>query len=205
MELPLADLLIIDHHAPAQTYKKMIDAYPNAVLARTDGNALPRRRTRAWRPVRDHDRVSADCGAHRARLPVKTRVYAPPAPDLTGVRTQAGDYVETQLAERMDRPQLVGDLVTNWHKYGERRKTVALSRLASRTRSTSRMNLSIRRSGRKHRRHDTKGRAGPQHMPRLQNSGISRLGISGSLRSKMCLSNARRRPRATFNGLTRST
>jgi hypothetical protein len=117
---------------------------------------------------------------------------------------QASDYVETQLAERMDRPQLVGDLVTNWHKYGERRKTVALSRLASRTRSTSRMNLSIRRSGRKHRRHDTKGRAGPQHMPRLQNSGISRLGINGSLRSKMCLSNARRRPRATFNGLTRS-
>lgn len=34
MELPQADLLIIDecHHAPAQTYQKIIDAYPNAVL-----------------------------------------------------------------------------------------------------------------------------------------------------------------------------
>ena len=34
---------------------------------------------------------------------------------------------ETQLAERMDRPQLVGDIVTHWHKFGERRKTVAFA------------------------------------------------------------------------------
>ena len=34
---------------------------------------------------------------------------------------------KTQLAERMDRPQLVGDIVTHWHKFGERRKTVAFA------------------------------------------------------------------------------
>jgi DNA repair protein RadD len=43
------------------------------------------------------------------------------------VRTQAGDYVEIQLAERMDRPQLIGDIVSHWHKYGERRKTVCFA------------------------------------------------------------------------------
>src|SRR5262249_2559988 len=43
------------------------------------------------------------------------------------VRTQAGDYVENQLAQRMDRDQLVGDIVTHWHKYGERRRTVAFA------------------------------------------------------------------------------
>ena len=34
MELPAADLLIIDesHHCPATTYRKIIDAYPHAVL-----------------------------------------------------------------------------------------------------------------------------------------------------------------------------
>jgi superfamily II DNA or RNA helicase len=34
MELPPADLLVIDeaHHCPAETYRKIIDAYPNAVL-----------------------------------------------------------------------------------------------------------------------------------------------------------------------------
>ena len=32
-----------------------------------------------------------------------------------------------QLAERMDRPKLIGDICTHWHKYGERRKTVAFA------------------------------------------------------------------------------
>ena len=58
---------------------------------------------------------------------VKTRVYAPVDPDLKGVRTVAGDYVESQLADRMDRPKLIGDIVTHWHKFGERRKTVAFA------------------------------------------------------------------------------
>jgi superfamily II DNA or RNA helicase len=58
---------------------------------------------------------------------VKTRVYAPVDPDLTGVMLHAGDYVDSQLAERMDRAQLVGDIVTHWHKYGERRKTVCFA------------------------------------------------------------------------------
>jgi DNA repair protein RadD len=49
MELPPADLLIIDecHHAPATTYKKIIDSYPNAVVVgltatpcRGDGRGL---------------------------------------------------------------------------------------------------------------------------------------------------------------------
>jgi superfamily II DNA or RNA helicase len=58
---------------------------------------------------------------------VKTRVYAPVVPDLKGVKVQAGDYVESQLAERMDRPKLVGDIVTHWHKYSERRRTVCFA------------------------------------------------------------------------------
>ena len=33
----------------------------------------------------------------------------------------------SQLAERMDRPKLIGDICTHWHKYGERRKTVAFA------------------------------------------------------------------------------
>ena len=49
---------------------------------------------------------------------------------------QAGDYVKSQLAERMDRPKLVGDIVTHWHKYGERRKRSPLP-LTSHTRSIS--------------------------------------------------------------------
>ena len=57
---------------------------------------------------------------------VKTRVYAPVDPDLRA-ETRVGDYVETQLAERMDRVDLIGDIVTHWHKYGERQKTVCFA------------------------------------------------------------------------------
>jgi superfamily II DNA or RNA helicase len=58
---------------------------------------------------------------------VKTRVYAPVNPDLRGVETRKGDYVEGQLADRMDRDKLVGDIVTHWHKFGEQRRTVAFA------------------------------------------------------------------------------
>jgi DNA repair protein RadD len=42
-------------------------------------------------------------------------------------RVQAGDYIVSQLADRMDRAELIGDIVTHWHKYGERRKTVCFA------------------------------------------------------------------------------
>src|SRR5215207_10134265 len=42
-------------------------------------------------------------------------------------RTVAGDYLESQLADRMDQPKLVGDICMHWHKFGERRKTVVFA------------------------------------------------------------------------------
>ena len=53
-----------------------------------------------------------------------TIYYAPADPDLKGVETRQGDYVVNQLADRMNRDDLVGDIVSNWHKYGQRRKTL---------------------------------------------------------------------------------
>jgi hypothetical protein len=54
---------------------------------------------------------------------VGTTYYAPTEPNLRGVRTQAGDYVLSELAERVDRPDMVADVISTWHRYGERRKT----------------------------------------------------------------------------------
>jgi DNA repair protein RadD len=129
MDLPPADLLIIDeaHHCPATTYRKIIDAYPDAVLlgltatpCRGDGRGLGG----IFETIIECPQVA---GLIAQKFLVPTRCYAPTTPDLTGVRTQAGDYVENQLADRMDRPKLVGDVVTHWHKYGERRKTVCFA------------------------------------------------------------------------------
>jgi DNA repair protein RadD len=46
----------------------------------------------------------------------KFRVFAPTHPDLTGVRTVAGDYHEGDLSAAMDKPDLVGDIVDTWLK-----------------------------------------------------------------------------------------
>jgi superfamily II DNA or RNA helicase len=129
MDLPRAELLVIDecHHCPAKTYRKIIDAYPNVILlgltatpCRGDGRGLG-----------GVFEATTECPQVGELIEqgylVKTRVYAPVIPDLKGVRVEKGDYVESQLAERMDRPKLVGDIVTHWHRYGECRKTVCFA------------------------------------------------------------------------------
>ena len=129
MLMPLADLLIIDeaHHACAMTYKKVIAAYPNAIIlgltatpCRGDGRGLGG----IFETMIECPQVPDLIDQHYL---VRSRVYAPVDPDLRGIRTQAGDYVESQLAERMDHDKLVGDIVTHWHKYGERRRTIAFA------------------------------------------------------------------------------
>ena len=129
MALPAADLLIIDeaHHCPANTYRQIIKSYPNAVLigltatpCRGDGRGLG--------GIFD---VIVECPQVPELIQqgflVRTHVYAPVDPDLKGVETRVGDYVASQLAERMDLDDLVGDIVSHWHKYGQRRKTVCFT------------------------------------------------------------------------------
>lgn len=51
--------------------------------------------------------------------------FAPSEPDLSAVRTVAGDFHEGELAEAMDRPTITGDIVETWLKRGENRPTFA--------------------------------------------------------------------------------
>ena len=129
MDLPPADLLVIDeaHHAPPIPIAKSSKAIPTlsclgltATPCRGDGRGLGG----IFETMIECPQVAE---LIEQGYLVRTRVYAPVNPDLKGVRTVAGDYVESQLAERMDRPKLIGDIVTHWHKYGERRKTVAFA------------------------------------------------------------------------------
>ena len=59
-------------------------------------------------------------------------VFAPADPDLTGVKTQRGiggelDYNETQLAEAVDKPALVGDIVQHWQRLAAGKPTVVFA------------------------------------------------------------------------------
>lgn len=55
------------------------------------------------------------------------RVFAPSHPDLTGVKTVAGDYHEGQLGDRMNKPELVADIVGTWLAKGENRPTLCFA------------------------------------------------------------------------------
>lgn len=52
------------------------------------------------------------------------KVFAPSHPDLSKVRTVAGDYHEGELAEAMSEPVLIADAVSTWLKLGEDRPTL---------------------------------------------------------------------------------
>ena len=50
--------------------------------------------------------------------------YAPSVPDLTGVKSNGGDWVEDALAEVMGDAKLIGDVVENWCRLAEGRQTI---------------------------------------------------------------------------------
>ena len=52
------------------------------------------------------------------------RVFAPSHPDLSGVRTVAGDYQVDELADAMSKPELTADVVKTWLALGENRPTL---------------------------------------------------------------------------------
>ncbi|HEY1260559.1 MAG TPA: DEAD/DEAH box helicase [Stellaceae bacterium] len=129
LELPPADLVIIDeaHHVRARTYRTILDRYPSAIIigmtatpCRGDGRGLGN--------VFDALVESATVAElQAAEWLVRARIYAPSQPDLTGVRVERGDYVERQLAERVDTASLVGDVVEHWLRLAERRRTVCFA------------------------------------------------------------------------------
>ena len=121
MEPPPANLVVVDeaHHVRAKTYQGILDSYPEAVIigltatpCRGDGRGLGNVFDALTSPSIQE---LIDFG-----FLVPTKVYAPSTPDLTGVRVERGDYMERQLAERMDQAKLIGDIVEHWHRLAER-------------------------------------------------------------------------------------
>lgn len=129
IEMPPADLVIVDeaHHCRARTYRRILEAYPKAIVvgltatpSRGDGRGLGN----VFEAMVECPGVAELTAAGYL---VPARIYAPSRPDLTGVRVERGDYIESQLAERVDTPQLIGDIVSHWLRLAERRRTVVFA------------------------------------------------------------------------------
>lgn len=53
------------------------------------------------------------------------RVFAPPGPDMKGVRKQMGDYARGEVEARVDKPKLLGDMIEHWRRHAAGMRTVA--------------------------------------------------------------------------------
>lgn len=126
-ELPPADIVITDecHHAPAGSFSSVIRDYPDAFHVgltatpyRLDGRGLGSIYERII--VGAYPRELVELG-----YLVAPRIYTAPPPDLSGVRSSMGDYVQDQLAATMTK--LTGDVVATWKKRAEDRRTVVFA------------------------------------------------------------------------------
>lgn len=122
-----ADIFIIDecHRAQATSYKKCLEAYPNAFLLgltatpfRTDGRGLGD----LFQVL-----VQASTPAELTRLGflVPARVFTTPMlPDFDKIRHKGGEFDHGQVELVMDKAALIGDIYEHWKKHAADRKTV---------------------------------------------------------------------------------
>ncbi|MDP2735465.1 MAG: DEAD/DEAH box helicase, partial [bacterium] len=119
-------LIFVDeaHHANAATYKGILARFPQAIVigltatpARTDGRGLGEIFQIILETVDYWDLLE-----HGFLVPM--RLVEPSTPDLSGVKTVAGDYNQKQKAERMRSPRIYGDIVDTWKRMGEGRPTL---------------------------------------------------------------------------------
>lgn len=113
------DLIIIDeaHRASASTYRKIIDAYPDARVigvtatpCRTNGEGLDSVFDVLVRGPGIRELIDMGYLAE----PV---TYGPIHKlDLSGIKTVAGDYDLHQLSEFMDRPKVTGDSIAEYRR-----------------------------------------------------------------------------------------
>lgn len=54
-------------------------------------------------------------------------IYGPSEPDLSKVKIVAGDYHEGQLAEAVDQPKLIGDIVTHYLRLGGNQQAICFA------------------------------------------------------------------------------
>lgn len=130
-EFPEADLIVIDeaHRAASKSYVDLLANYPNAKVLglsatpeRLDGKGL------------DHlfdelvEVITVPELIEQGYL-VRPLLYTGKldASLLAGVKKRGGDYIEGDLAEAMDKPKLIGDIIANWKAKADGKITVAFA------------------------------------------------------------------------------
>ena len=128
-ELPPADLVIIDeaHRCLSKTYLQLISKYKDSMILGLTAT-----------PVRSDGRGLGHIFTDMIQAPsikwltgqgslVQATYYAPSIPDLKGIQSSMGDYNSVQLAERMDKPKIISDVISSWKKIANGKKTIVFA------------------------------------------------------------------------------
>lgn len=134
MPLPMADVVIFDeaHLALGASRRKILDSYPGAWIfgftatpAKTSGAALSEQFDKLILGPTVSDLIAAG-------MLVKPRIFSRPvvtSKDLRAVGTDSktGDFKTGKLSALMSRPKLVGDVVTNWLRIANGKRTLVFA------------------------------------------------------------------------------
>lgn len=124
-ELPLTDLVIVDEaHMRFSVYDQWMQACPDLPFVGLTATPWAKGLGKVYQRLVKS--ISLGELIEQGFLS-PFRVYAPTHPDLTGVRTVAGDYHEGDLAKVMDQPTLTADIVRTWLDRGEDRPTLCFA------------------------------------------------------------------------------
>jgi len=131
MKPPRAKLMVIDeaHRTGSSTYNHILDAeeYENTIIIGV--TATPTRKT--GRGLADQwDKmivVTTVAELQEMGFLCQTRYMVPAIPDLSGVSSSNGDYVDEQLQKIMDDKTLIGNIVDHWLKYAGWRQTIVFA------------------------------------------------------------------------------
>ena len=121
-KIPAPDFLICDecHHILANTYKKILDAFPKAYLLGV--TATPERMGGVTLADAFDSMVVGMTVNDLIQLGnlTKFKYYAPKVGiDLSGVRSNFGEYNQDDLAEVMSQAAIIGDIVNDYRNYAD--------------------------------------------------------------------------------------
>lgn len=129
-QIPAPDLICTDeaHHCVAYTWETILGAYPmaynvglTATPQRPDGRGLGK-----W-----YEKIvlgPAPAWLIENGYLAKYRIFAPPTEMSTaGVKVVDGDYNQTLLAKAVDRPKLVGDIVSHYSQLGAGKRAIVFA------------------------------------------------------------------------------
>jgi DNA repair protein RadD len=126
---PDFDVIYIDeaHVGLTETRERLLRLWPNAKIigftatpCRSDGKAL-------GRIYDEMVQVVSVAELTRQGFLVPGRYFSVSEPDLKGIRRIGGDFNQGQLADRMNKPKLVGDIVEHWLEHAPTRRTVVFA------------------------------------------------------------------------------